>query len=106
MFGVSTVTESSAGEMIPLAKLLLHTPCYNHLRLMNASKGVFAVNLSHMWGEREKISGWMHDILKGVGQGWIRPRVDRAFPFEQAGEAHTFIEERRNIGKVVLVDEG
>jgi NADPH:quinone reductase-like Zn-dependent oxidoreductase len=29
--------------------------------------------------------------------------VDRAFPFDQAGDAHRYLEERRNIGKVVLV---
>ena len=106
MFGVSTVTESTAGKVIQLAKLLLHTPWYNPLRLMNANKGVFGVNLGHMWGEPEKISGWMHEIMEGVEQGWIRPHVDRAFPFEQAGEAHAYIEERRNIGKVVLVTDG
>jgi NADPH:quinone reductase-like Zn-dependent oxidoreductase len=29
--------------------------------------------------------------------------VAAAFPFEQAGEAHRFIGERRNVGKVVLL---
>jgi hypothetical protein len=29
--------------------------------------------------------------------------VAKAFPFERAGEAHRFIAERRNIGKVVLL---
>ena len=29
---------------------------------------------------------------KGVEQGWVRPHVDRAFLFEQAGEAHAYIE--------------
>ena len=105
MFGVSTVTDSTAGKVIQLAKLLLHTPWYNPLRLMNANKSVFGVNLGHMWKEREKISGWMHEILKGVEEGWIRPHVDRSFSFEQAGEAHAYIEARKNIGKIVLVTD-
>jgi NADPH:quinone reductase-like Zn-dependent oxidoreductase len=45
----------------------------------------------------------MKVILEGVEAGWIRPFVDKAFPFDQAGEAHTYIESRMNIGKVVLV---
>jgi len=106
MFGVSTVTDSKAGKVIQFAKLLLHTPWYNPLRLMNANKSVFGVNLGHMWKEREKISGWMDEILKGVEEGWIRPHVDRSFPFEQAGEAHAYIEARKNIGKIVLVTDG
>jgi synaptic vesicle membrane protein VAT-1 len=28
--------------------------------------------------------------------------VDRAFPFDRAGDAHAWIEDRRNIGKVAL----
>lgn len=105
MFGVSTVTESTAGKVIQFAKLLLNTPWYNPLRLMNANKSVFGVNLGHMWREREKISGWMHEILKGVEEGWIQPHVDRSFPFEQVSEAHAYIEARKNIGKVVLLTD-
>jgi NADPH:quinone reductase-like Zn-dependent oxidoreductase len=29
--------------------------------------------------------------------------VSEAFPFDRAGDAHRFIADRRNIGKVVLV---
>jgi NADPH:quinone reductase-like Zn-dependent oxidoreductase len=47
----------------------------------------------------------MREALKGVHEGWVRPHVDKAFPFEQAGEAHAYIENRKNIGKVVLVPE-
>ena len=37
---------------------------------------------------------------------WVWPHVDRTFPFDQvdqAGEAHAYIEARKNIGKIVLV---
>jgi NADPH:quinone reductase-like Zn-dependent oxidoreductase len=45
----------------------------------------------------------MKVILEGVGEGWIKPFVDKAFPFDQAGAAHSYMEERKNTGKVVLV---
>ena len=105
MFGVFTVTESAAGKVIQFAKLPLHTPWYNPLRLINANKSVFGVNLGHMWREREKISGWMHDTLKGVEEVWMQPHVERSFPFERASEAHAYIEARKNIGKIVLVTD-
>jgi NADPH:quinone reductase-like Zn-dependent oxidoreductase len=103
MFGVSTVTESTMGRLFQFIKLIAQMPWYNPLGLMNANKSVFGVNLGHMWNERDKISGWMQKILKGVEEGWVRPHVDRAFLFEQAGEAHAYIEARKNIGKIVLV---
>ena len=103
MFGISTVTESTMGRYFQFIKLLAQMPWYNPLRLMNANKSVFGVNLGHMWNERDKLAGWMQEILKGFEEGWIRPHVDKTFPFVQAGEAHTYIEARKNIGKIVLI---
>jgi len=42
-------------------------------------------------------------VIRGVDEGWVRPYVDRSFSFEEAGEAHKYLEERKNTGKVVLV---
>jgi NADPH:quinone reductase-like Zn-dependent oxidoreductase len=64
---------------------------------------VFGVNLGHLWHEAEKAQRWTQDLLKGVEEGWIQPHVDKTFPFDQAGEAHRYIEERKNIGKVILI---
>ena len=70
---------------------------------MNRNKGVFGLNLGHMWREGEKVASWTREIVRGVDQGWIRPHVDRAFSFAAAADAHRYIEARKNIGKVVLV---
>jgi NADPH:quinone reductase-like Zn-dependent oxidoreductase len=41
-------------------------------------------------------------LLTDLGAGRLAPVISKAFPFERAGEAHRFLAERRNIGKVVL----
>jgi NADPH:quinone reductase-like Zn-dependent oxidoreductase len=56
-----------------------------------------------MWHEPEKVAVWMRDILRGVEEEWVRPHVDQAFAFADVGKAHRYLEERKNIGKVVLV---
>jgi len=56
-----------------------------------------------MWHEPEKVAVWMKEILDGVGEGWVRPHVDRVFTFAKVGEAHNHMESRKNIGKVILV---
>jgi NADPH:quinone reductase-like Zn-dependent oxidoreductase len=103
MFGISSVTEFRGAGKIGLLRLLAQIPWFHPLRLMNANKGVFGVNVGHLWREGQKVSECMQVILKGVEGGWVRPHVDRVFPFDRVGDAHTYIEERRNIGKVVLV---
>jgi NADPH:quinone reductase-like Zn-dependent oxidoreductase len=102
MFGISTTTESGSAKM-GLVKIMVQTPWFHPFKLMGANKSVFGVDLGKMWGEGEKVKVWMLKILQGVEEGWIRPHVDNTFSFEEAGKAHEYIENRKNIGKVVLV---
>jgi tumor protein p53-inducible protein 3 len=37
-----------------------------------------------------------------LAAGRIKPIVDRVFPFAQAGDAHRYMEENRNFGKIIL----
>ena len=103
VFGMSTASASGIRGKLRAIKALMQTPKFHPLALMNRNKGVFGLNLGHMWGEGEKVAEWTQEIVRGVHEGWIQPHVDRAFPFDQIAEAHRYLEERKNIGKVVLV---
>ena len=86
-------------KLLPIA---LSMPWFHPLSLMDTNRAVFGVNLGHLWDEGEKVRRWGIALLQGVADGWVRPHVDRTFPLAAAGEAHAYIEARRNIGKVVL----
>ena len=103
MFGVSTASANGLKGKLKLIKAALQMPRFHPLGLLNKNRGVFGLNLGHLWHEPEKVAGWMKVILEGVREGWIKPVVDKAFPFEQVGAAHSYMEERKNTGKVVLV---
>lgn len=103
VFGMSTASASGIRGKLKALKAVMQTPRFNPLGLMGRNKGVFGLNLGHLWGEGDKVASWMLEIMRGIDEGWIQPHVDRAFPFDQVAEAHRYIEARRNIGKVVLV---
>jgi NADPH:quinone reductase-like Zn-dependent oxidoreductase len=103
VFGMSTASASGIRGKLRALKAVMQSPRFNPLGLMSRNKGVFGLNLGHLWGEGDKVAGWMEEILRGIQEGWIRPHVDSAFPFDQVAEAHRYIEARQNIGKVVLV---
>jgi NADPH:quinone reductase-like Zn-dependent oxidoreductase len=103
MFGVSTASANGLKGKFKLIKAAAQMPWFHPLGLLNKNRGIFGLNLGHMWHEPEKVAEWVQEIMAGVSEGWIRPYVDKAFPFEQAGDAHSYIESRKNIGKVVLV---
>jgi NADPH:quinone reductase-like Zn-dependent oxidoreductase len=104
-FGISLATRTKRSAKLNLIRAVFQTKKISPVRLMNANKGLFGVNISHLWHEEDRVRGWLLEILKGVGEGWVTPWVDRSFPFVEAAEAHTYIEDRKNIGKVILVPE-
>lgn len=103
MFGVSTASESWLPGPLKLIPIGLGMPWFNPVSLMNDNKSAFGVNMGHLWHETAKIRVWMDRLLQGIADGWVRPHVDKVYSFAQAGEAQTYIENRGNTGKVVLV---
>ena len=102
MFGISVATTLKLSGPLRLLPVVFGTPFFHPLALMSTNKSVFGVNLGHMWHETDMIVGWMEILLRGVADGWVRPHVDKSFPLAQVGEAQTYMEERKNTGKVVL----
>jgi len=103
MFGVSTASATGIAGKLNLLKAAIQTPWFHPFSMINKNRGVFGLNLGHMWHEPDKVAVWMRDILRGVAEEWIRPYVDRTFPFEEIGAAHRYLEERKNTGKVILI---
>jgi NADPH:quinone reductase-like Zn-dependent oxidoreductase len=104
VFGASSAANNKAGGYLGMAAMLANTPWvqFNPLSLMSANKGVFGVNLGHMWGEFERMRGWMDQLMTLWESGAIRPKIARVFTFDEAPAAHHFIQDRKNIGKVLL----
>jgi synaptic vesicle membrane protein VAT-1 len=107
MYGLSEVTKES-GRDIPAAlkgllKMPLATiPWWKSLALMNENKGVFGLNMLKWWEREGSLDRVTEPLMKDLEAGRLEPVVAEAFPFERAGEAHEFIAQRRNVGKVVL----
>ena len=58
---------------------------------------------SSWWDREGNLDRVTEPLLADLEAGRLEPVVAEAFPFERAGEAHRFIAERRNVGKVVLL---
>lgn len=104
-FGVSDVTASNLFGQLKYLSLLRSMPIFTPVQLMNQNKGVFGVNLAHLWSESDKMRSFIERLIEGVESGWVRPHVDAAFTFDEAAQAHRYIEDRKNFGKVILIPE-
>jgi synaptic vesicle membrane protein VAT-1 len=105
MFGISAAVSGKERSILGMLGVLANTPWFqfNPLSLMNANKGAFGVNLGHLWGEIDRQRGWAEQLLDLWTQGAVKPKIAKSFRFDEAPQAHHFIQDRGNIGKVLLV---
>jgi NADPH:quinone reductase-like Zn-dependent oxidoreductase len=71
--------------------------------LIDQNRGVFGVNLGHLWEEGDRAAGWMERLLALYAEGALRPVIDASVPFARAADAHHRLQDRANFGKVLLV---
>jgi len=83
-------------------KRLATLPWFHPIRLMNDNKAVIGVNLGHLWDRVELLRGEMVSLLADYEAGRIKPVLGKTFPLAEAASAHRFIQERKNVGKVIL----
>ncbi len=105
MFGISSAATGKERNIVSMLRTVASMPWFQFtpVALINHNKGVFGVNLGHLWKELERIRGWSDSLLELWDQGAVRPQIARTFRFEEAAAAHHYIQDRKNIGKVLLV---
>jgi NADPH:quinone reductase-like Zn-dependent oxidoreductase len=92
------------GALKGLAAMTTATmPWWKSLGIMSENKGVFGLNMLAWWDREGSLNRVIEPLTEDLAAGRIVPVVAEAFPFDRANDAHRFIHERRNIGKVVLV---
>ncbi|MEZ4387847.1 MAG: zinc-binding dehydrogenase [Candidatus Krumholzibacteriia bacterium] len=103
LHGFSSATEGGGGNLGAL-KTLARVPWLqlNPVRLMNDNKAVAGVNLGRLWDQVDRFDLWMRQLLGWLAAGDIAPCIDRIYPADEAGAAHLRLQQRANVGKVLL----
>jgi NADPH:quinone reductase-like Zn-dependent oxidoreductase len=102
MFGVSAVSRGERRNWLHAARAMMQMPRFKPLSLINKNRGVFGLNLAHLWDEQGQLASAMQLLLEDVGHRRLLPVIARTFPLERAGDAHRYMQQRENIGKIVL----
>jgi synaptic vesicle membrane protein VAT-1 len=101
-FGFANLVSGPKRSIPRMLSQVLRVPRWGPLKLMNDNRGVAGVNLGHLWGEVALIGETLRALLDLFARGAIAPRVDRVFPLAEGAAAHRFLQERRNVGKVLF----
>ena len=108
MYGASELQTGDTRSLVSalrgaIRQPLSTLPWWKSLGVMNENKGVFGLNMLHWWDVEGGLDRVLEPLEPQLEKGELNPIVAEAFPFDRAADAHRFIAERRNVGKVVLV---
>lgn len=102
LFGVSSMAPGKRRSIPAALHGLWKMPRFGAIPLMNSNRGVHGVNLGHLWKRVDLLKRMQSEIMQLVQDGTFDPVVDRAFPLDRAADAHSWIQDRQNFGKVLL----
>jgi NADPH:quinone reductase-like Zn-dependent oxidoreductase len=101
MLGISSMSDEKRNAWRVL-RAWWQMKAFEPLSLINRNRGVFGLNVGHLWDERRQLQPIMELMMTELSAGRLEPIVARTFPLERVADAHRFIQNRSNIGKVVL----
>ena len=83
-------------------RVLQERPRFDPLDLMSSNKSVSGINLAHLWTERRFAAAAMEALLTDFAGRRLKAVIAKTFPLARAADAHAFLQDRANVGKVVL----
>jgi NADPH:quinone reductase-like Zn-dependent oxidoreductase len=103
MIGASAVMEGERRNIPRALRTVVSMPRFNPLTMMRSSRAAIGLNMLHIWQDKGSMMGeYGAPLSELIADGTIKPVVAEAFPLERGADAHRFVAERKNIGKVVL----
>ncbi|XP_026541905.1 synaptic vesicle membrane protein VAT-1 homolog [Notechis scutatus] len=104
-YGVANLLTGQRKNLMAMAKTWWNQFSINALQLLHLNKAVSGYHLGYLEEEVELLTAVVTKLIALYNQGKIKPKVDSVWPFEQVVDAMKQMQEKKNVGKVVLVPE-
>ena len=99
VFGSQALVVGRVRDEERVQSFLQQRPLFDPMDLMNSNKGVFGLNLAHLWRERRFAAASMEALLTDFAGGRLKAVVAKTFPLAHAADAHAFLQDRANVGE-------
>ncbi len=100
-YGLSSAVTGNKRNLVHALRALKHMKV-DAVKLMMRNCGVSGLNALTL-GDQIDVSAGLKEVASDIVRGRMPPpRIDAVFPLAEAGQAHRYLQERRNKGKVLL----
>ncbi|XP_051994760.1 synaptic vesicle membrane protein VAT-1 homolog [Xyrauchen texanus] len=104
-YGAANMLSGQKKNLFAVAKTWYQQFSVHTLSLIQGNRSVSGFHLGYLDSETELISQAMTVVLDLYQQGKIKPRIDSTYHLEQVGDAMRRMQERNNIGKIIITTE-
>jgi NADPH:quinone reductase-like Zn-dependent oxidoreductase len=107
-FGLSAAAPTKRKSWSRVLAAWWQTPWFRPLDMIGRNVGVFGFHLALLGSKQWMIQDAFKTLIDKVEGGILKPVISAEFPLcgEGAIQAHHYLHERRNIGKVLLIRQG
>ncbi|VCX41493.1 unnamed protein product, partial [Gulo gulo] len=102
-YGMANLLTGPKRNLMALARTWWNQFSVTALQLLPANRAVCGFHLGYLEGEVELVQGVVARLLALYNQGRIKPHIDSVWPFEKVADAMRQMQEKKNVGKVLLV---
>ncbi|XP_036446393.1 synaptic vesicle membrane protein VAT-1 homolog [Colossoma macropomum] len=104
-YGAANMLSGQKKNLFAVAKTWYQQFSVHTLSLIQGNRSVCGFHLGYLDTETELLTQAMNAVLDLYHQGKVKPRIDSTYHLEQVGDAMRRMQERNNIGKVILITE-
>ncbi|XP_006773965.1 PREDICTED: synaptic vesicle membrane protein VAT-1 homolog [Myotis davidii] len=102
-YGMANLVSGPKRNLMTMARIWWNQFSVTALQLLPANRAVCGYHLGYLDSEMELVSGVVTRLVALYNQGHIKPHIDSVWPFEKAADAMRQMQEKKNVGKVILV---
>lgn len=103
LYGFASVAGKRKINKIKALKELIATPLIHPLSILTKNIGIFGFNLYFLDHKVEYFQKASKILFKWFEEKKIRPFIGAKFPFERIVDAHSYVQSRQSVGKVIIV---
>ena len=100
-FGASSAVPKEKRSIIAALRMVINTPKFNPMKMMNSNKAIFGVHMGRM-DDEEIFRSHLNELGRLLEKGSINPIIDSVWRFEEVSNAQKHMHQRKNKGKVLL----
>ncbi|XP_042583362.1 synaptic vesicle membrane protein VAT-1 homolog [Cyprinus carpio] len=104
-YGAANMLAGQKKNLFAVAKTWYQQFSVHTLSLIQGNRSVCGFHLGYLDSETELIAQAMAAVMDLYRQEKIKPRIDSTYHLEQVGDAMRRMQERSNIGKIILTTE-